>query len=158
MTLRDLEHSSSSKRGSNGGDGGREGWRKEKSGGEEQLSVWRIDSTGAARSRAEQSALLEFDAARLARVCVCVCVCMCVTDLPIYLRRGEGECKIRIPTDGSNLRPQAVNTWAAGAAGVERGRGTGEEKRARPHDFTPPGRTADGKVALRVLHFVFLDP
>jgi len=65
---------------------------------------------------------------------------VCETDLPIYLRRGEGECKIRIPTDGSNLRPQAVNRWAAGVAGTA---GKGERKSApdltilRPRGIPP---------------------
>jgi len=61
---------------------------------------------------------------------------VCVTYLPIYLRRGEGECKIRIPTDGSNLRPQAVNTWAVGATGIT-GRGReGERERESAPDLT----------------------
>lgn len=54
---------------------------------------------------------------------------------PIYLRRGEGKCKIRIPTDGSNLRPRAVNTWAASRA--ERGTGAPDLTILRPRGIPP---------------------
>lgn len=64
------------------------------------------------------------------------CARVYVTDLPIYLRRGEGECKIRIPTDGSNLRPQAVNTWASGGGRDARRRGGGAGREGSAPDLT----------------------